>query len=230
MCQRTAWPSSIFRCAPRTASNRRESTPFATWSVVYLYEQRKLPAGVAAGVGVTRVHRITLCASGSPEATPSGYRSRRSRQLVRDRHAVPPNASNAPSVAATWMKSRRLSAMCDPVTHDDEVPEARREVVRSSVRHRVRTRRLSRRRRIHRPLVGDPAHLPADQAGHGPGQEPAGAGKMSLKRTTDVRDAPGRSGWIGRSARSRPWKNPSRRRTSRCRCREGCSRFRRRNW
>ncbi len=57
-----------------------------------------------------RVQRMTLVGSGSPEATPSGKRSRRSVHLVCEARAAPPQASDAPIAAASWMKSRRLSA------------------------------------------------------------------------------------------------------------------------
>ena len=53
---------------------------------------------------------MKLVGSGSPEATPSGKRSRRSFHLVCEARAAPPHASDAPIAAARWMKSRRLSA------------------------------------------------------------------------------------------------------------------------
>lgn len=54
------------------------------------------------------VHRMTLCASGSPEATPWGKRSRRSRQWTRDPRAGPTHANEAPIAAADLRKDRRL--------------------------------------------------------------------------------------------------------------------------
>jgi hypothetical protein len=57
-----------------------------------------------------RVHKITLVGSGSPEATPSGKRSRRSFQLVREAAAAPPQASVAPIADARCMKWRRVRA------------------------------------------------------------------------------------------------------------------------
>jgi hypothetical protein len=55
-----------------------------------------------------RVHRMTPSGAGSPEATPSGKRSRRSRQLVRVARAGPAQASAAPIAAAADMNSRRF--------------------------------------------------------------------------------------------------------------------------
>ena len=66
--------------------------------------------GGCPGVGGLRVHRITLSNVGSPEATPSGYRSRRSFQTRLDVcAALAENASDAPIAVAASANSRRLS-------------------------------------------------------------------------------------------------------------------------
>src|SRR5262249_42624261 len=63
-----------------------------------------------------RVQSNTLLGSGSPDATPSGYNSRRSCQSVVDARARPPHASEAPIAAASCTNSRRLIAIVYPPT------------------------------------------------------------------------------------------------------------------
>src|SRR5208282_6039219 len=66
-----------------------------------------------------RVHNSTLLLSGSPEATPSGKRSRRSRHAICD--FAPngrPQAAVAPMAAAIPRKERRVMADIDSNAFD----------------------------------------------------------------------------------------------------------------
>src|SRR5689334_12021095 len=75
---------------------------------------------------------MTLLESGSPDATPSGYRSRRSCQPVVDARAEPPHASEAPIAAASRTNSRRVSVIVCPfpisphARQRDRAPASRR--------------------------------------------------------------------------------------------------------
>jgi hypothetical protein len=66
------------------------------------------------GLDDSRVHRMTLSDSGSPDATPSANRSRRSAQRTRDGCArLPAYAKEAPIDAAAARNARRVSARRD---------------------------------------------------------------------------------------------------------------------
>src|SRR5262249_61971665 len=61
------------------------------------------------GSGVRRVHNKTLLLSGSPDATPSGKRSRRSRQeIFEGAENERAQAASTPKTDAIARKSRRL--------------------------------------------------------------------------------------------------------------------------
>src|SRR5580704_15495597 len=63
----------------------------------------------ASSIGARRVHSNTLWLSGSPDATPSGYRSRRSFHATVEADAKSrPQAAVAPSATAVFRNSRRL--------------------------------------------------------------------------------------------------------------------------
>src|SRR5262245_29765409 len=59
--------------------------------------------------GALRVQRSTLTAFGSPDATPSGYTSRRSVHFCRAWAGLPAQATDAPMETAASMNARRLS-------------------------------------------------------------------------------------------------------------------------
>src|SRR5271154_3775694 len=71
---------------------------------------------VVAPIGARRVHRRTLSLSGSPEATPSGKRSRRSRQETLDDVAkASPQTDVAPRAIPISMNARPLIVVIGPI-------------------------------------------------------------------------------------------------------------------
>src|SRR5580765_1524100 len=96
------------------ATTRRKDASSATSTINVLTPR--------ASAGGRRVHNSTLSLVGSPEATPSGYRSRRSRHASRDGAAkAVPQAADAPSATAVSRKARRLISLMNGWPHHDTI-------------------------------------------------------------------------------------------------------------